>query len=79
MVDAARVAVLRHALTLIGVLLALSSAARDAVAQATVKTVLVLYDGGREFSSIELTDRGIDATLRDALGDRVTISESTWT
>ena len=73
MADAAKVAVPRHALTLIGVLLALSCPARDAIAQGNVKTVLVLYDGGREFSSIQLTDRGIDATLRDALGDRVTI------
>jgi signal transduction histidine kinase len=73
MADAARVAVTRHALTLIGVLLALLSPARDAIAQGHAKTVLVLYDGGREFSSIQLTDRGIDATLRDALGERVTI------
>ena len=64
---------LRPAFTLFGVLLALLCPARDAIAQGTTKTVLVLYDGGREFSSIQLMDRGIDATLRDALGDRVTI------
>jgi hypothetical protein len=69
----AKVAVRTTALTLIGVLLALACPARDALAQGNLKTVLVLYDGGREFSSIQLTDRGIEATLRDALGDRVTI------
>jgi signal transduction histidine kinase len=69
----AKVAVRTTTLTLIGVLLALGCPARDALAQSNLKTVLVLYDGGREFSSIQLTDRGIDATLRDALGDRVTI------
>lgn len=37
------------------------------------KTVLVLYDGGREFSSIQLLDRGIESTLNDALSNRVTI------
>lgn len=37
------------------------------------KTVLVLYDGGREFSSIQLLDRGIDSVLKDALLNRVTI------
>jgi signal transduction histidine kinase len=73
MAVAAKVAVPRHALTLIGVLLALFCPARDAIAQGNAKTVLVLYDGGREFSSIQLLDRGIDSTLRDALGDRVTI------
>jgi signal transduction histidine kinase len=69
----AKVAVRTTTLTLIGVLLGLACPARDALAQSNLKTVLVLYDGGREFSSIQLTDRGIDATLRDALGDRVTI------
>ena len=73
MAAAAKVAVPRHALTLIGVLLALFCPATDGFAQGNVKTVLVLYDGGREFSSIQLLDRGIESTLRDALGDRVTI------
>ena len=45
-----------------------------AVAQpVATKTVLVLYDGGREFSSIQLTDRGIESTLNRALSSRVTI------
>jgi signal transduction histidine kinase len=73
MTDDRQVAVTRHALTLIGVLLACSCPAADALAQGTAKTVLVLYDGGREFSSIQLTDRAIDATLQEAFGDRVTI------
>jgi signal transduction histidine kinase len=68
-----RLQVPRHAFTLIGLLLALLCPAREAIAQGNAKTVLVLYDGGREFSSIQLMDRGIDDTLRDALGDRVTI------
>ena len=76
----AKAAVRTTALTLIGVLLALACPTRDAIAQGHVKTVLVLYDGGREFSSIQLTDRGIDATLRDALGDRVhVLPRGTWT
>lgn len=63
----------RHAFTLIGVLLALLCLGRNATAQADAKTVLVIYDGGREFSTIELMDRSIASTLNDALGDRVTI------
>jgi signal transduction histidine kinase len=63
----------RHAFTLIGVLLALGCPTTDAIAQGTTKTVLVLYDGGPEFSSIQLMDRGIDTTLRQVLRDRVTI------
>jgi signal transduction histidine kinase len=39
----------------------------------SAKTVLALYDGGREFSSIQLTDRGIESTLNGALSNRVTI------
>lgn len=73
MAFAAKAPVPRHAFTLIGVLLALLCPATVATAQGNAKTVLVLYDGGREFSSIQLMDRGIDATLRDTLGDRVTI------
>jgi hypothetical protein len=69
----AKAPVPRHAFTLIGVLLALLGPAPHAIAQGNTKTVLVLYDGGREFSSIQLMDRGIDATLREAFGDRVTI------
>jgi signal transduction histidine kinase len=37
------------------------------------KTVLALYDGGREFSSIQLTDRGIETTLNEAFSTHVTI------
>jgi signal transduction histidine kinase len=73
MTVAAKATVPRHPFTLIGVLLALLCPAPHAIAQGSTKTVLVLYDGGREFSSIQLMDRGIDATLREALGDRVTI------
>lgn len=63
----------RHPFTLIGVLLALLFAATSAVGQANGQTVLVLYDGGREFSSIQLMDRAIESTLHQALGDRVTL------
>jgi len=37
------------------------------------KTVLVLYDGGREFSAIALIDRNIESTLNEALTNRVMI------
>jgi hypothetical protein len=37
------------------------------------KTALVLYDGGLEFKSIQLTDRGIDSALSTALSSRVSI------
>ena len=37
------------------------------------KIVLVLYDGGREFSSIQLMDRNIESTLKEAMSNRVTI------
>jgi signal transduction histidine kinase len=37
------------------------------------KTVLVLYDGGREFAGVQMIDRGIESTLSDALSNRVTI------
>jgi signal transduction histidine kinase len=72
MAVAAKAPVPRHMLTLLAVL-AFLCPARAVLAQGNAKTVLVVYDGGREFSSIQLTDRGIDTTLRDALGDRVTI------
>ena len=39
----------------------------------TTKTVLVLYDGGREFSAIALIDRNIESTLNEALTNRVMI------
>jgi signal transduction histidine kinase len=37
------------------------------------KTVLILYDGGSDFASIRLMDRGIESTLRAALPNRLTI------
>lgn len=37
------------------------------------KTVLVLYDRGREFSSVALLDRAIEATLNHAAPKRVTL------
>jgi ABC-type uncharacterized transport system substrate-binding protein len=37
------------------------------------KTVLVLYDGGREFASIQMMDRNIELALKEALSSRVTI------
>ncbi len=37
------------------------------------KTVLVLYDGGREFTGIGLIDRNIESTLNEALTNRVMI------
>jgi len=37
------------------------------------KTVLVLYDGGREFTGIGLIDRNIESTLNEALTNRVII------
>jgi signal transduction histidine kinase len=64
----------RHALTHIGALCACLCLAESAVAQIDpIKTVLVLYDGGREFTSIQLTDSGIEAALNDSLPSRVTI------
>jgi signal transduction histidine kinase len=36
-------------------------------------TVLVLYDGGREFASIQLMDRAIESTLNAAFANRITI------
>jgi len=59
---------------MIRLLLFLLCSAQIAVAQAqATKTVLVLYDGGREFSSVALLDRAIEATLNDAAPRRVTI------
>lgn len=56
------------------VLLLLCCFGQAALAQTTSpKTVLVLYDGGREFTSIQLTDHGIESTLNRALSNRVTI------
>jgi len=37
------------------------------------KTVLILYDGGREFPAIQLMDRGIESELNAAFANRVTI------
>ena len=37
-----------------------------------------MYDGGRDFSSIQLMDRGIDATLRVALRDLVSRSSGRY-
>jgi len=52
----------------------LLGAPRTASAQpAPGKTVLILYDGGREFSSIQLMDRNIESALTSALPNRVTI------
>lgn len=56
----------------IGFALVLACFAQICLAHAN-KTVLVLYDGGREFSSIQLVDRGIESTLDAALPNRVTI------
>jgi signal transduction histidine kinase len=54
--------------------LVLGCCAQPALAQfERIKTVLVLYDGGREFASIQLTDRNIEATLNHALPGRITI------
>lgn len=64
---------IRRAFTLTGVLLALLAGAGTVLTQSSPRTVLVVYDGGREFSSIQLTDRGIESTLTAALGPRVTI------
>jgi signal transduction histidine kinase len=56
------------------VLLVLLGFAQVGFAQGNAtRTVLALYDGGREFSSIQLTDRGIETTLNDALSTHVTI------
>lgn len=39
----------------------------------TTKTVLILYDGGREFPAIQLMDRSIESELNAAFANRVTI------
>ena len=55
-------------------LLTLLCLAQMEVAQAqAAKTVLVLYDGGREFSSVALLDRAIEATLNDVAPKGVTL------
>src|SRR5438445_9057492 len=55
-------------------LLALLSFAQIGRAETNItKTVLVLYDGGREFVAIQRIDHGIESALNDALSNRVTI------
>src|SRR4051812_5995578 len=54
-------------------LVALLCWAQLAVAQTAMKTVLVLYDGGREFSSVALLDRAIEATLTEGSAKQVTV------
>ena len=58
----------RYLFALIGVLLALLCVAKEVTAQENAKTVLAWYEGERDGSSLQLIDRGIDATLRNALG-----------
>lgn len=59
--------------TAMGVFLALLCFTEIAHGQHAAKTVLVLYDGGREFAAIRLMDSGIESTLTDALPYRATI------
>jgi signal transduction histidine kinase len=80
MIDAARPSEHRHvsdaplAALRISVALILVCFTQISFAQSGAgKTVLVLYDGGREFSSIQLVDRGIESTLNAALSNRVTL------
>lgn len=49
--------------------------AHNAFAQSgpATKTVLILYDGGREFPAIQLMDRGIESELNAAFANHVTI------
>jgi signal transduction histidine kinase len=49
------------------------SLATPGYAQSDSKTVLVVYDGGREFAAIQLLDRGIEAALTEGWGSRVTV------
>ena len=63
---------LRESLTCI--LLGLFCFSQIGLAQSNAtKTVLVLYDGGREFTGIALIDRNIESTLNEALTNRVMI------
>jgi signal transduction histidine kinase/ABC-type uncharacterized transport system substrate-binding protein len=59
---------------LLGGLLILHWAIRAGAGQAdTNQTVLVLYDGGREFVGIQLIDRGIESALNGGLSNRVAV------
>src|SRR6266404_3024118 len=59
---------------LICMLFTLLTFAQIGMAQANAtKTVLLLYDGGREFSGIALIDRNFEYTLNDVVSNRVTI------
>ena len=59
---------------LTSVLLGLFCFSQIGLAQSNLtKTVLVLYDGGREFSAIALLDRNIESTLNGVLSNRVMI------
>lgn len=44
-----------------------------ALSGSTTKTVLILYDGGREFPAIQLMDRSIESELNAAFANHVTI------
>jgi len=55
-------------------LLTLLAFAQIGMARANAtKTVLLLYDGGREFSGIAMIDRNFESTLNDVVSNRVTI------
>jgi signal transduction histidine kinase len=58
---------------LIGLVLLLLCVARTGLAAQATKTVLVLYDGGREFSSIQLVDKSIESALNNGASKRITL------